>query len=261
MIFLFILLFLVGCGDSVEVVQNEPLVFSEIEIPEITFRNSLNYNGQIDFINDNSWVFTSHTNDLCIGKLNSSCRKVNASYNDELENDRVIKLSFEFNVVEVNLESDMYWNILYQDWVRIDPNDTNGNHPISTLKLKIFDGALNLCHYDNSWQWGYDFGDNRDGNAIDVDHSLHQENTMNGCKVLDVGVSYNIEIINYDYGRFVYMVNGVVISDKEYQTKSPTENHVIQWGQYWDKGYNKENNPLDRVVIRIDNLKLWVAHH
>lgn len=327
------ILLLAGCNSEKQVIVEteiiEPeLFFTEIPLPVLTYRDSLNYNGQIDHINDNSWVFTSHTNNLCTYSqsgdkaLKSPCRKVNLSYVDELATDRVVKTTVEFIVAEINLLSGMHYDIFWQEWFRryplppvsdvVDINgnvvgymserksktstktnvkyfnpkeyyidqdgfifkdgvivtdsddqplivDSNGNHPITTLKLKIFEGVLNLCHYDNSWENGYDHGDNRDGDAIDVDHSLHQENTLNDCKVLYVGVSYNVEIINYDSGRFVFIVNDEVISDKEYQSKSTTSPSVIMIGHYFNKGFNIENNPLDRAIIRIDNLKLYKA--
>ena len=255
--YIIICFFLFGCNEVVEV-KKEADSYIEHPTTDITFNDSDRYNGQIDYINDNSWVFTSHTNPLCVNGLNHHCRKVNALYDDEVASDRVIKLAFEFMVADINLLSDLYWDIIYQDWVRIFPNDSNGNHPITTLKLKIFDGVLNLCHYENSWQWGYDYGNNIDGDKIDVDHTLHQENTLHGCKVIDVGVSYDIEIITHDEGRFIYKVNDEVISDQHYQTKSPTENHVIQWGHYWVKGFNLNNNPLHRIIVRFDNFTRYI---
>lgn len=259
-----IALLLFACDGSQE---NSPpeVSYTPVPLPEITFHESLRYNGQIDHISDNSWVFTSHTNDLCIGKLNSPCRKTDFNFSvGKKVPERITKFTFEFMVDELNPEGGLYWDIVMQYWTRIDPNDLNGNHPITTLKLKIFDGALNLCHYDNAWQWDYDFGDNRDGDNIDVDHSLHQENTLNGCAEIEVGVDHNGEIVIFDEGRFVFKVNDVTISDKEYQTMSPTESHVVQWGQYWDKGYNMENDPLKRIILRIDNLTMWsgiLVHH
>ena len=84
------------------------------------------------------------------------------------------------------------------------------------------------------------------------------KNKLNASVKIEVGVEYEIQLINYDDGRFVFTLNNVVVSDVEYQTKSFTENHVIQWGQYWSKGYNIENDPLNRIVIRIDDFKLLI---
>lgn len=254
--YLFLLGLLVGCGGKKEKID-EPVAlpeFVEVELTDITYRDK-NFNGDIDHINSNSWAFTSHTNNACINSsytLKSKCRKVNASIVEGVTvANRVTKIQFELMVADINLNNAPYFDILYQDWVRINPDDANGNHPITTIKLKAFNGKLHLAHYDNSWQWGYDFGDDE----FDSLHN-HDENTLNGYKEIDIGVDYNIELLTYDSGRFIFKVNDVVISDKYYQVKSPTEEHVLQWGQYWDKGYNTDNDPLKRIVIRIDDFKV-----
>lgn len=245
-----------GCNSSkTEVVKpKEPeIVFTQIR-PEIRHNDSDYYNGTIDIINDSSWIYTSHQSDRCFNVDSSLCRKTNSVYIEGVSvPNRIVKTEFELNVVEMNLEDSPYWVIVYQDWVKIDPLDGNGNHPITTLKLKVFDGKLALAHYDNSWQWGYDFGNNVDGDKIDVDHTLHQENTLNGYKFLDVGVSYRIKTVNYDNGKFEFYVNDVLVSSKEYQTKSPTENHITQWGLYWSKGYNLDNDQSNGIIVRIDD--------
>ena len=246
---------LVGCGGSDKEV--EEVTYTELT-PEIIYNHSNNYNGQIDFIDDRSWVFESHTNPLCIDKLTSACRKVNAKYIDGIASDRVTKYSFALNVNEINLDDSPYWVILFQDWVQVDSSDGNGNHPISTLKLKNFDGQLALAHYDNSWQWGYDHGDNVDGDKIDVDHSLHQENTLNGFKIIEVGVEYNIEIVIHDEGYFEFYVDDLLISANAYQTKHSVNQHAIQWGLYWAKGYNTDNDPLNRIVASMYDFKVLV---
>lgn len=251
------LLLLTGCnGEKNEVVKETKLKFETIELPELTHRSLGGFGGEIDYINDNSWIYTSSVNDKCLGKLNGSCRKAMTSYTDEVATNRVIKTDFEFSLIQYDKDNAPYWVIVYQDWVRIVPTDSNGNHPISTLKLKTFEDKINLCHYDNSWQWDYDWGENRDGDILDLDHTLHQENTLNGCKEIDLGVSYNISIINHDNGLFEFYVNDALISKRLYQTKSPTEQHVIQWGIYTEKGYNIELDPLLSIILRIDNLKL-----
>ena len=86
----------------------------------------------------------------------------------------------------------------------------------------------------------------------------YQENTKNGCKKIDVNVTYNITIITDDSGLFSFYVNDRLISKKTYKTKSLTEKHVIQWGIYTSKGYNLDNNPLLSVMLRIDDLKLSI---
>ena len=228
-----------------------------VSLDLVNFHWSLYYNGQIDFLNENSWVFTSHTNALCFNVVVSHCRKVDASIVEGKKKvGRITRVTFDLNVVELDLDDSPYWVILYQDWVKIDPTDNNGNHPITTVKLKVFNGNLNVCHYRNDWQWGYDHGTNRDGVNIDINHDLHQENDKGGCAAINVGIPHKIEIWNYDDGFFQLYVDEDLISHYAYQTKSPTEDHIMQWGQYWSKGYNKENDPLKRIVIRMDDFKV-----
>lgn len=254
----FVLLLLFGCnGESNDLVKEGKFKFIEIELPELTHRSLGSFGGEIEHVNDNSWIYTSSVNQNCLGKLNSSCRKAMTSYTDKVATNRVIKTEFEFSLIQYDKYNAPHWVIVYQDWVRIIPTDSNGNHPISTLKLKTFDDKINLCHYDNSWQWGFDWGENRDGDVLDLDHTLHQENTKHGCKEIDLGVTYNISIINHDSGFFEFYIDDVLISKSLYQTKSPTENHVIQWGIYTSKGYNTLLDPLLGVILRIDNFKLY----
>lgn len=245
-----------GGGDTAPTVK--PEIFRALELPEIRHHYSINYNGRIDHLDDNSWIYTGFTNDRCKGRLNSSCRKVDSNFTDSLATDRVIKYSFNFTVDQYNIDEPPYWIIIFQDWVRILPPeiDSNGNHPITTLKLKVFGNQLNLCHYDNSWQWGYDFGDNVSDTAVDVDHTLHQENTLNGCATVYVGMPIDVELILRDSGRVTFNVDGKSISDKRYQTKSKTTNHAIQWGQYWSKGYNVDNSFDKQTILTIKDLTL-----
>lgn len=250
-------LFLIGCGSDTK--QQPDIPAKEFKIQDlsgITFNDSTRYNGDIDHINSNSWEYTSHTNSLCLNMLESPCRKVNTVYQEGTSIvGRITKIKFNLNVSRINLLEPPYWVILYQDWVRINPIDFNGNHPITTLKLKVFNNNLNLCHYRNDWQWGYDYGDD----IWDELHN-HQENDKGGCYSIDKGIYYNVEILTTDNGKFEFYVNNQLISSYKYQTKSPTEPHVLQWGQYWDKGYNKENNINKNIVLTISDFTLSTYH-
>lgn len=261
-LFLILTLLIIGCGGGSKEVKQEPEKLNFVEKAYIAnLHTSDNYNGQIDIINDKSWVFTSHTNPKCTKSVSpdkyykSPCRKVDANFRVEDVSENIIeRLTFEYTPVEYNLKFPAKWNIGFQVWSPDYP------HPITTLKLKVFNDELNICHYDNSWMHGYNFEINEDIDPANIDHSLHQENTLNGCKVIEIGVSYNIEVLNYHSGRFVFKVNGRVISNKYYKTIGSSP-YMIQFGQYWSKFYNEENDPLNRIVVRIDNLTRWVAYH
>ena len=60
--YLMVVLFLFSCSK-----EKQDIV--KVEFVEVAYianlHTSNNYNGQIDIINDKSWVFTSHTNPLC----------------------------------------------------------------------------------------------------------------------------------------------------------------------------------------------------
>lgn len=256
--YVIIALLLIGCGSESQKTTDDKInYFAPVESPKVTHRSMGVYGGEIEIINNNSWNYFSNKNYSCVNKNASVCRKAMSSYTDIVATNRIVKTDFVFTLVQYNPEKAPYWVIIYQDWVRIIPTDTNGNHPISTIKLKSFDDKPYLCHYDNSWQWGYDFGENRDGDAIDIDHTLHQENTKNGCKKIDINVTYNVTILNNDKGEFAFYVNDGLVSKRKYQTKSKTEKHVIQWGIYTSKDYNLNNNPELSVILSVDNFNLY----
>ena len=242
-----------SCGGGGNPPAEPTPKFERVDLGELQFNSSPGFNGTIDHLNDNSWVFSGMTNTDCVSGW--KCRRVNIESRDVLSSNRVTKYSFEYMLADIQL-NEFDWIIVFQDWVEIIPweNDKNGNHPISTIKLKRIGGAWALCHYDNSWQWEYDFGDNKNDESIDLDHSLHQKNTLNGCSEIEVGISYDIEIIIDDAGRFTFLLNDSVISDTTYQTKSQNQPHVIMWGQYWDK-FN-----MSQAIFRFDNFTKWVVN-
>jgi hypothetical protein len=250
-----VLFIIIGCGESKDSEQN---AYKSKPLPQINHHESNNYNGRIDHLAVNSWVYTGFTNDLCKNKLNSSCRKIDSNYVDELASDRALKYSFTLTVNQYNIDEPPYWIIVFQDWVKILPLevDSNGNHPITTLKLKVFNHELKLCHYDNSWQWGHDFGDNRSDTAIDIDHSLHQENTLNGCVDMPVGMPVNVDFIVHDAGKVEFYADNNLVSSKEYQTKYTSKEHVIQFGQYWAKGYNLNNDFDKQAILTIEGFSI-----
>jgi len=275
------LLVLFSCGgnsliDKVDVVVEPEKVWEPVDLSDLFYAkyhaDGSYYGGAIDNINDNSWVFTSSVNNSCpshsdrskSGALESHCRYGTVSYTEGILGDNVeTKVNYEFVVLEYNIEIPSEWVIVFEQWTQIADReiDNNGNHPISTLKLKTFDGKLYIAHYDNAWQWGYDHGTNSSDTQIDIDHDLHQKNRLNGYKEIEIGVSYNIEIVTYYSGRFIFKLNGETVSDTFYKTKSDYSDNKIMWGQYLSKGYNVANDPLYRVVSRVDNFKISLYDH
>ena len=251
--YIFILLLLVGCNDSKEVIVEEEIVYIDVGIDGhvIHGMDTVNLaNGTIDTINSNSWVFSGFLNDTCINHPASRCNKVDIVVQDDYQNENV-KYSFEFELIEYSKDYPPYYVIILQDWRPRDILDSIGRHPISTIKVKHLDGRPYLTHCENSWQWDYSFSDD------DEDHSLHQENDCHGKYFIEVGVSVNIEFHINPQGASL-VVNDKVISNETYKTKSNISKHRQMWGMYWDVNYNNENDPDKRIVIRIDNFKRFI---
>ena len=246
-----------GCGgSSTEApVLNPPPVINYVDVGIEGYQinnqelKSL-ANGDIDVINDNSWVFTGFTNDLCIDNPASRCNKADIMVLDDYKNNDV-KWPFEFELVEYNREFPPKYIIGWQDWRYRTELDSIGRHPITTIKVKHLDGRPYLTHCENSWQWDYTFTDD------DEDHSLHQENDCHGKYFIEIGVSVNVEFyINPEGASLV--VNDIVVSDEKYKTKSEFSDHKNMFGMYWDVDYNNKNEPDKALVVRIDNLKRLV---
>lgn len=248
--YLFLLLLLIGCGSKE--IDKPPLKQKYINIGlgdyNVNDMNTVNLgNGEIDKLNDNSWVLTSHTNYKCIDNPASRCNKVDFNVVDGYKMESM-KYTFDFTLLEYNTVEPPYYIIIWQDWRRRNPLDSNGRHPITTIKVKYDDSGIYLTHCENSWQWGYDFGDDPE----DTDHSLHQENDCHGKHYFYVGQTVSIEFFIDTFGASLHTDNKK-LSEEKYKTKSNIEDHKIQWGMYWDVNYNNKNDPHKRIAVRIDD--------
>ena len=250
--YLLMALFLVGCNSETHTIDEVDTIdavkevkFTSVDINEKVLKDFM---GGTTERNNNNWYFESHTNQECINVLKGVCRKADIVADEPLSTPgRIAKYSYTLNIVEYPLDDSPEFVIVFQDWVRLI--DGLSNHPTTTLKLVNING-LNLCGYNNSWQFdwsGDDWGHVSDGSIHD-----HPEEELNGCVKIDVGVNYNVEFFIYDAGQVKLLVNDVVIFDKEYQTKSPDREHVFSWGLYWAKGYNLSFDPLKRIITTMD---------
>lgn len=243
------LTFLFFVGLLLTACQSE-IADNELENEVINgIRYHYSYNGTIDTTSDDSWVYTSHTKNSCRNKITSSCRKIDMNYTDyDYTGDRVVNYNFKMSLLEYYTFEPPEWIIIFQDWVKIYPDDPDGNRPISTLKIKPRDDKIFLQHYDNSWQWdapyiiGSDFDKNPD--------------RLNGEFEIEIGVEYEINFIIHDVGKVELWVNDNKITSVEYKTKSIASDHTIQWGLYWSKGYNLKNDPLKRIMLRIEDFPI-----
>ncbi len=219
-----------------------------------TQRVSTYFNGYIEDLAPDSWKLTAHGNSGCLNLNNSGCRKVGieiekGSFN--LQNKR--NYSFTFKIHQS--ESAPEWLIIFQDWAKLDPLDTNGNHPLTTIKIRRFADQLYLQHWENSWQfkpWNFDPDDPDDYNHT---HGLE---VMRGEYKITAGQYYDISFDIHDRGWASLKVNGVRVSDAEYQTMSYTERHINYFGMYWAKDFNKPEDYEIEYSVEVLNLKYTI---
>lgn len=210
--------------------------------------NSINYNSSVDNYGG-LYTITSHTNNYCLYKETSQCRKGLISYNrNKYDESKVRKHSFDFELVSYSDFPE--WLIIYQDWVRIHADDANGNRPITSIKIKRNGNKLFLQHWDNAWQWTH--------NPADYDtHLIEGRETMNGEIEITQGELYHIEVLSQDFagsGRVSLIVNGLKISDSIYKASHLIEAHSVMTGFYWSKGYNLSNDPVNAITANFSNI-------
>ncbi len=217
-------------------------------------RVSTYFNGFIQDISQDSWKLTAHGNYNCLNKNSSGCRKVGieiekGQFNFEAKRN----YSFTFKIDKSNIAPE--WVIIFQDWARLDPLDANGNHPVTTIKIRRFAGQLYLQHWENSWQfkpWNFEPDDPYDYNH---EHGLE---VMRGEYKITAGQYYDISFDIHDRGWASLKVDGVRVSDAEYQTMSYTERHINYFGMYWSKDFNIAENYAEDYSVEVLNLKYIV---
>lgn len=214
------------------------------------------FNGSILNLTENSWRLTAHANQSCIDNNRSGCRKVGVQI-DKGEFNYLAKrnYSFTFNLKEGGNVPE--WLIIFQDWARIMPDDANGNHPITTLKIRRFNGQLYLQHWENSWQfkpWNFEQDD-----PYDYNHN-HGLEVMRGEYKINSDEYYDVSFDIYDRGWASLKVDGVRVSDAEYQVMSYTQPHINYFGMYWSKHFNSQADYASHYAIEILNLKYTVTN-
>lgn len=217
-------------------------------------RVSKYFNGYIEDIAQGHWKLTAHSNNLCINLESSGCRKVGLQIDKgEFNFDAKRNYSFTF---KLNASGNVpEWLIIFQDWARLRPEDTNGNHPITTLKIRRFAGQLYLQHWENSWQfkpWNFEVDDPDDYNH---NHGLE---VMRGEYKINTDEYYNVSFDIHDRGWASLKVNGIRISDANYQVMSYTERHINYFGMYWAKDFNKPEDYEIEYSVEVLNLKYTI---
>lgn len=170
-------------------------------------------------------ITTNKPLDHCVGSTQSHCKKVMVRFYEEYQNH-----TFYFNPTEFGTFQD--WLILFQDWVLIKPEDTNGNHPITTIKIFKEVGKYYLGHFENSWQW--DDSNYEPHDPYDLYHTHPDMEVERGRVEISEGKHYRVDFTIDRGGYATLFINGVQVSSSYYQTKSPTEQHVYMIGAYWN---------------------------
>jgi hypothetical protein len=159
--------------------------------------------------------------------------------------------TFDLKINKYNQFDGPDWTIMFQDWMLIDANDINGNHPVTTIKLKpMSNGRIKLGHFENSWQFNYSTTSPIDINdPYDYNHN-HTPNVERGSIILDdddMHEWFKIELTIRDGdsltgGSVTFKVNGKLVSYAQYQTKNIANRHHTAFGMYWAKWYNTDYN-------------------
>ena len=213
-----------------------------------SFSNDITYGGTVTKTGGNSYRIDSRTNPLCFPSQ-VRCNKALVSYKRYQQpiEGKVVIFEFDFLIEQYNFEQPPNWWVLFQDWIRIDPNNRKGNRPISTLEVKSYGNKLYLRHKDSAFQW------QSDPNRI--------KQINNGEILIKVGVSYHIRIeltesTMANSGGMAFFVNNKVVSNATYQTKSATQwrENVQEIGLYHDKQFNTDRNGNNSIRFYINNL-------
>ena len=202
----------------------------------------------------NQVTYTSHRPDYQHGYdcEKHYCRKSDSLYmSTPWTKGRVTTYNFDLRINKYNQFAGPEWIIIYQDWMLLDANDTNGNHPITTIKLKpMSNGRIKLGHFENSWQFNHSIQNPIDiSDPYDYNH-IHEPNRERGFVILDdddILEWFRIELTIRDGdtltgGSVTFKVNDIVVSDVSYRTKNDANRHHVSWGMYWSKYYNTDYN-------------------
>ena len=213
-----------------------------------SFDSNISYGGTVIKKNENSYRFNSRTNPLCPEDI-VRCNKALISYKvkEPPISGKVVLYSFDLTIHQYHFDDAPNWWVLFQDWVRIDPDNRKGNRPISTLEVKSYGERLFLRHKDSAFQWGTDSSRTRQIN--------------NGELQIYLGQTYHVKIkliqgISAASGGMSLIVDDKIISEVIYQTKSPSQwqENVEEFGIYHDKQFNLKHKAESNLDVSIDNL-------
>ncbi len=199
-----------------------------------------NFGGTVNIIGKNSFECFSRTGKVV--RKDSRSHKAMVQYKHPVKPcDGVTSYKFNFALKKYNEENPPSFLLIFQDWLRIDPDNKTGNRPITALVIKKVGDTLQLQHEDNSFQW---LGKG--------------EPKINGFTEIKKGNSYGIEIIIRDTGSVTVYVDDKKVSDAEYKTKSDLQWHTNSqmFGIYHTYGYDLEKRQDNKISLTIKNIEV-----
>lgn len=204
------------------------------------------YGGTVDVLRS-GYYFTSRTNPDCLP--GASCSKADIAYliNQEPVTGRQTRYEFKFRVDQYDFIENP-WVIIFQDWLRVYPDDKNGNNPITDFTLQGDGHTLTLIHQDHSGQFY-------------VPMNSERQRVIHGSAIIDIGVEYSLSItivegVEKGSGRVTASIDDVVFSDAIYQTKSATEwqSNTVAFGIYHGYNHNLERDPSKQIMLYAGDL-------
>jgi len=234
------------------------------------------YNTRVDVIDENSWEFTSNTNNGACQSIDGewkdwNCKRGDVQFVEWYEKEATMKYSFILNISKYPSWPSPYFMIVLQDLHPSYASESLNNRPITTLKLKNYNGYLYLGHFSNDRLWDWDFHEgfptsgfqytNPDwtrgcwGESPTPTDGIHlPENTCHGVYPINRNTNYHVELIISRTG-VSFLVDGMVITDEDYKTKSDYTWSRIKFGQYHDANYNTDNDPNLATIYTISDFK------
>ncbi len=215
-----------------------------------SYSQNLSYGGAISNVGDNNYRIESRINPFCFVSQ-VRCNKALISYRNHSKpiEGRKVVFEFDFKIEKYNFQHSPEWWVLFQDWLRINPEDKQGNRPISTIEVKSYGEQLFIRHKDSAFQWGND--------------PTRTKQITNGQLQIFIGTSYKIRIeliesVLPQKGGMSFYVDDELVSNAKYQTKSAKQwsENVQEFGLYHDKLFDVKRLEENKIVFYISNLKV-----
>ncbi|WP_281557347.1 cadherin-like domain-containing protein [Thalassomonas sp. RHCl1] len=245
------------------------LVVNSYVRPDGTLNNS--YGGTVMFDDARSFSAKARTNLGCPGlNSNALCNRADVfKYIDEINDPREIKISFEFEIQDYDWNAiSRPWWILFQDHVTLDMSDgSNGNNPISELKIEKRGNELVVLHEQKSCQWKVHEAETlaekiSEEASCDTSSSATFKELVVATKNEDGSTEsgqHLMEIVIDEETGMSVSIDGILIStNSSYQVRSKDENltHKYGFGIYHKYGKSNDQGIGDTLMVDINNIAI-----